>query len=217
MQQVGLLGGTFDPVHVGHLELGRLALQKCQLTKVVFIPSASPPHKLRCCITAFHHRVAMLRLAVAEESRFQVSEIEAQLRPPSYTIDTLTLLLGKETTQTEYYFIIGSDAFFDIQLWHEYRQVLAKVHVIIAARQGILQSELQDFIRSLGYKGQGDHWHNIHNGRKIILLNREVAPASSSAIRKDIRHDASISQDVPLTVQQYIRKHKLYSREKSNR
>jgi len=213
MQRVGLLGGTFDPVHVGHLELGRLALQKCRLTRVIFIPSASPPHKLRHRVTAFHHRAAMLRLAVAEESRFQVSEIEAQLTPPSYTIDTLALLLGTKKTQAEYYFIIGSDAFFDIRLWHEYQQVLAKVHLIIAARQGTQQPELQDFIRSLGYEGQGDSWHNTDNGTKIVLLDREVVPASSSAIRNNARCGESSFEDVPSAVKQYMQKYKLYCRE----
>jgi nicotinate-nucleotide adenylyltransferase len=155
----------------------------------------------------------MLRLAVAEESRFQVSEIEAQLTPPSYTIDTLALLLGTKKTQAEYYFIIGSDAFFDIRLWHEYQQVLAKVHLIIAARQGTQQPELQDFIRSLGYEGQGDSWHNTDNGTKIVLLDREVVPASSSAIRNNARCGESSFEDVPSAVKQYMQKYKLYCRE----
>lgn len=216
MQRVGLLGGTFDPVHAGHLELGRLALQKCRLTRVVFLPSASPPHKLRHRVTAFHHRVAMLRLAVAQESRFQVSEIEAQLTPPSYTIDTFALLLEKDTARREYYFIIGSDAFFDIRLWHDYQQVLAKIHFIVAARHGTEQSELQAFIRSLGYEGQGDSWHNAANGTKIVLLDREVVPVSSSTIRNNIRCGESSFENVPAAVKQYMQKYKLYSLEESS-
>ncbi|MBM9602772.1 nicotinate-nucleotide adenylyltransferase [Desulfopila inferna] len=211
MRATGLFGGTFDPVHVGHIELARHALEYCRLAEVVFIPAASPPHKSRKHLTAFHHRVAMLTLATEGESRFSVCEVEKDLPPPTYTVDTLNHLLQKNTCATEYYFIIGIDAFLDIHTWKEYEKVIGQVHFIVAARPGYTVSDLQECIASLHYQKKVDHWYNASSKRKIYYLELELADVSSTDIRKTAGSSTLPKDAIAPAVFKYIKDHNLYS------
>ena len=112
-RKIGLLGGTFDPIHYGHLQLAESALVECKLDKVVFIPSALPPHKNGAVITSFRHRLAMLSLAGQGFNGFECNAIEGDLPKPSYTIDTLRELLKHYKSDCQLYFMIGADAFLD--------------------------------------------------------------------------------------------------------
>jgi nicotinate-nucleotide adenylyltransferase len=136
MKRIGLLGGTFDPVHCGHLELAGKAMEEFGLVKVLFLPTASPPHKRVDNVVSFEHRVEMIRLAIEGDDRFSLLEIESDIPAPNYTIDTLSLLLQNGETEKEFVFIIGIDAFLDIHLWKHHERVLNTIHFIIAARSG---------------------------------------------------------------------------------
>ena len=130
--RIGLLGGTFDPVHTGHLQLAEAALREGNLDQVLFIPSASPPHKVGTPITSFAHRLAMLELVSKRNPRFACSGIEGDLPAPSYTIDTLRVLGGLFPEETKFFFIIGIDAFLDFATWKSYRDILRLVNIVIA-------------------------------------------------------------------------------------
>ncbi len=137
MKRIGLFGGTFNPVHCGHLELAEYARKEINLEAVIFIPSASPPHKTAHHIELFEHRVKMLRLALKDSDYFSVSEVEGLLSSPSYSIDMLDQIVQNTTNVVEYYFIIGIDAFLEIHLWKQFEEVLNSVHFIVAARYRI--------------------------------------------------------------------------------
>ena len=117
MKNIGILGGTFDPVHLGHLELGAAALRQFDLDEIFFIPSAYPPHKENSSVAPFHDRVAMLELVLSGNSCYQVSNIEQDIEPPNYTKDTLERLFREKGEDTyTFNFLTGIDAFLEIEL-----------------------------------------------------------------------------------------------------
>jgi nicotinate-nucleotide adenylyltransferase len=211
MRNTGLFGGTFDPVHIGHIELALYALKQCNLEKVIFIPAASPPHKTKRQLTAFHHRVAMLSLAIGDDKRFVISEIEKSIPPPSYTVDTLSYMLREKKEDTEYSFIIGIDAFLDIHTWKEYQKVIGSVHFIVASRPGYSAQDLQDCIASLNYEKKGDHWYNTSTNRNIYYLTLEIPDISSTEIRKKVGATDLPEDAIAPLVYKYIRENNLYA------
>lgn len=210
MPAVGLLGGAFDPVHKGHTTLARVAMQRCGLAEVVFIPSASPPHKSGRTITSFHHRLEMLRLATAGESRFKISEVEWYIPPPTYTIDMLSYLPDEENIGGEYHFIIGSDAFLELPTWKAYTRLLQRVHFIVVHRQGYEADDIDVYIQSLGYSQQGDHWRNTLSGKKIYYIEAKIPDVSSTQIRRTIGTEEFPKDCLSPRVYAYVQEHGLY-------
>lgn len=210
MKRIGLLGGTFNPVHYGHLELAEYALREIHLDEVMFIPSASPPHKTKHHIESFEHRVRMLKLAVNDFDLFSVSEIEGFLSSPSYSIDMLRQLTKNTTNKVEYYFIIGIDAFLEIHLWKQFEEVLSSVHFIVAARSEISYKKLARYVSGLGYEKKDHYWYNMRNGMKIFYLEKMVTQVSSSEVRDKLTKNIEIDT-LPSAVLKYIDTHGLYS------
>ena len=212
--KIGLLGGTFDPVHFGHLQLAEVALRECSLDKVFFVPAASPPHKDETTVTSFAHRVAMLEIVSAKSSRFACSAIEGQLSTPSYTFDTLRalgdLFLEEFLEDTDLFFIIGVDAFLEIKTWKSYREILRLVNIVIAQRNGFRKAQLVDFLKTIGYAGQGNCWQGDDGRKKILLLEAQPGNFSSTLIRKKIKEGTLPEGDIPEGVIEYIYKHQLY-------
>jgi len=208
--KIGLLGGTFDPVHNGHLQLAESALEEYRLDKVVFIPSAQPPHKTDVSITSFKHRTAMLSLAGQGRRCFECNPIEGALAKPSYSIDTLRELSKYYQTDCKLYFIIGADAFLDILTWKSYQEILQTVHILISERKGYKSSQLFDLLRRLGYTGQGNTWHGKNTQKDIYLLNAIPEDYSSSVIRNLLSLGDSVRRLIPAVVLDYIKKNKLY-------
>ncbi len=211
-QKVGILGGTFDPVHTSHLELAEAARKEYGLTKILFIPAAVPPHKRGSKVTSFEHRLRMLEIACESSVFFECSSIEGELPRPSYTVDTLKALqsgMGKEYT---FYFIIGVDAFLDIPTWKSYREIVQLVSLIVSKREGIDEKELANLAHSLGYKNtNGSVWIGSKGSRDICFLKKTPADISSTSIRQTIRDNQITSGTIPGKVIEYIKTHNLYA------
>ena len=208
--RTGILGGTFDPVHNGHIALALAAADLCNLSEIVFLPAAVPPHKQNQKITTFSHRVAMLDIAAGENPLFCVSTIEKLLPAPSYTIDTLQYLRIHSVGKTQFYFIIGADAFLDILLWHKYEEVLMASHFIVFSRDGCRNKKLYKLLAHLNYNKNKHKWYNKKLDRYIYTSTLSLPSVSSSEIRKKIASGKAVKKFVPPGVAQYIGDHKLY-------
>ena len=214
LRKIGLLGGTFDPVHNGHLQLAESALKECNLDKVVFIPSAQPPHKESVSITPFRHRVAMLNLAGKSFNGFECNAIEGILPKPSYTIDTLWALREYYQSDCQMYFMIGADAFLDIPTWKSHHKLLESVNFILSLRKGYKETQLSELLQKLGYKSSDGSCYCSNSKKDIYILEKIPEGFSSSGIRRMIYQGDDVQLFLPESVMSYIRKHKLYLSER---
>ncbi len=212
MKKTGLFGGTFDPIHYGHLELARNALRLCDLSEIVFIPSGVPPHKTGAEITPFQHRVKMLKLATRKDPGFSISTIEERLASPTFTVDTLNLFFRKKVTQ-DYYFILGVDAFLDIRTWKQFEKVLNGINFIVATRSGYAPELFYEFMKKLCYDRYKTFWCNKKSGMKTYFLDIEIPGISSSGVREGIKRNSLSAKLISPSVLKYITKHSLYSSE----
>lgn len=213
MTAIGLLGGTFDPIHKGHLQLAEVVLATWGLERILFIPAAVPPHKIGRTGSAIKHRLQMVHLAVAHQPGCMVSDLEASPGRPSYTIETMTALRAGGEERTEYFFIIGGDAFLEIETWYCWRELLQSTSFIVAIRQGYPLQDLQLFLKHHGFTGEtaaiGSEYHGRH-GNEVRLLIADIADISSTDIRQRIAEGRPWRHLVPETVATYIDEHNLY-------
>ena len=193
--RVGILGGTFDPVHMAHLRLAESAREAIDLDEVLFVPAGDPWRKGERRITAAEHRLAMLELAVAGNNDFAVSEIELRRNGPTYTADTLEEVAG-ERLDDEFWFIVGTDALTDMRHWHEPERIVAHATLAVAARAG----EVVD-PAALGVP--------LLEGR-VVTFAMERLDVSSTDIRARVAAGRSIRYLVPAEVERYIAAHQLY-------
>ena len=214
MERIGLLGGTFDPVHIGHLQLARGAAEEMGLDRVLLIPAADPPHKSSARITPYEQRVAMVRLALGDDDgtdNLQLCLIEGRMPTPSYTIDTVQRLQD-ELGPAELFFIIGTDAFSDLLSWKSYRPLLASVTLLVASRRGFSNHERMERIRhTLGYGRQDNRWLAPADLRDIVFLEFGVPEISSSGIRRALAAGALQVSGLANGVREYIHRHHIYS------
>lgn len=184
----------------------------CGLDEILFIPAAVPPHKDSKVVAGFNDRANMIDLALASSPEFRLSTIEASLPVPSYTIDTLRYFQGNAASGTDFFFIIGADAFLDITSWKLYRQVLEAVHFVVVDRDGCAASEVRELIERLGYE-QEDHrqiWYHPALRRRIFFPALSMVDISSSRIRQSVKDNVTIEGLVPVAVLVYIQAHGLY-------
>jgi nicotinate-nucleotide adenylyltransferase len=213
--RVGLLGGTFDPIHNGHLQIAEIAKNFCDLQEVMFIPAAVPPHKSCKAVANFNHRANMIQLALAGRPEFKLSTIEASLPEPSYTIDTLRYLNSHTAIATDFFFIIGADAFLDISTWKLYRQILDATHFVVLARTGSASCKVKDLIKTLGYEPDDSLqiWAHPLLQKKIFfprVRSTPFADLSSSQIRQNLKDTMPVEGIVPAVVLTYIQAQGLY-------
>jgi len=135
--RLAIFGGTFDPIHCAHLEMARSAVDRFSLDRVLLVPAAHPPHKTGAAYAPFIHRLRMCELACADEPRIQVSRIEEGTRR-SYSIDTIEKVRGELAPEDELFFLIGADAFSEIETWHRWRDVVRAVTFIVVSRPGAI-------------------------------------------------------------------------------
>ena len=194
--KVGILGGTFDPVHTGHLVIAEQAREQLQLSEVLFMPAGEPWRKNGRAITAPEHRLAMLRLAAEDNDAFGISDIELRRAGPTYTADTLEALAG-ERLDDEFHFIVGADALADLPNWHEPGRIVEHAMLAVAPRSA------QDVnVTALNIPGI--------TGR-IELFDCPRLAISSTEIRERVARGASIRYLVPEAVRRYIAEHRLYA------
>lgn len=213
-KRVGLFGGSFDPVHNGHLHIADCALADYKLDEIILIPAAAPPHKNLQAVSSFWHRLAMLQLAIAGRDRFRVSSVESNLPAPSYTIDTLRYFhYQPEHRHDEFFFIIGADAFVEIESWKSYRQVLSLTSFIVADRVGVTAGAIPETLVSLGYQAddeQARSWSYPQWSPKVFLMRQAVSDISSSTIRQQLHNRDAAPSLIPTAVWEYIHQHDLY-------
>ena len=200
MAAIGIMGGTFDPIHKGHLMLGRQACEEYHLDQIWFMPSAQPPHKTDHSVTGAGHRLSMVCLAVADEPSFRCSEFEIFRSGKTYTAETLRLL-AQEHPKNQFSFIIGADSFYEIENWYHPREIMERVPLLVAGR------EYPDAPRSM--EEQARHLTETYQA-DIRFLHCEEMDISSSEIRHAIRRGSDIRQMVPDAVAEYIDRHGLY-------
>lgn len=189
MTKLGVLGGTFDPPHIGHLILAQSALEHFQLDKILFIPAAKQPHKQNRDTVSVELRSKMLQLAIEKDNRFEISDIESKRSGLSYTCDTLTKL-KTIYPEAKLYLIIGGDNISDIETWKNPEKIFSIAKVIAAKRPD-------------------SHPESVYSNR-IALFDMPQVDISSTMIRRLVKKDKTISYLVPTDVEKYINQHQLY-------
>ncbi|MCI5222560.1 MAG: nicotinate (nicotinamide) nucleotide adenylyltransferase [Candidatus Electrothrix sp. AR4] len=215
-KRIGLFGGTFDPVHAGHLAIARQAIEAVQLDRVFFIPAADPPHKKKTG-AAYGHRVAMLEAALTEEAQEQdqyvISLLEAELPSPSYTIKTLLELNNRLIGRNSLYFIIGADSLLELHLWYRYQELIRMTGFIVISRPGIPVSDMRQAIEQLPGSFLPDaarqRWIRADGAEIFLLANKLTKNISSSMIRGLLRYGKQ-PDTLPYQTRQYIIRHNLY-------
>lgn len=197
MRAIGIMGGTFDPIHYGHLIIADEARARFGLERVIFIPAGEPAHKKDYEVSPAEHRYSMALLATATNPHFECSRIEIERPGPSYAVDTLEQLRGVFGENARLYFITGADAILEILTWHEPNRLKCMCTFIAATRSGYNLSSLktrlpEDFLD------------------QIEFLEAPDVHISSTEIRSRVRDKLSISNMTPKSVIQYIQKHGLY-------
>lgn len=215
---IGLLGGTFDPVHNGHLAVAEHVHASLGLDSIWFIPAALPPHKIGHtdgqAITSFAHRFSMLERAIAQNSSFVVSDIEAKRSSPSYSIDTINILIPKLGEQAELFFIIGLDAFLEINTWKRYKDLPNLVNFVIISRPAYAPDKIGEAVcqnfAGYAYDSSRAMWSSPDRKGSFMFQYMKPMAISSTDIRERIRDGKKIADLVPPAVEDYIKKQKLY-------
>ena len=201
MKKIGIIGGTFDPVHYGHLILAEQARVEAALDEVIFMPAMVQPFKLNEKIASGDHRYAMLLKAVSGNPYFSVSRQEIDSPKISYTINTLRDFKAELGDKAEFFFIIGTDAFLGLEKWYASKELLEDFSFIVGTRPGYKERQLKLLISRL----------KKEYGAKITEINNSEVEISSSGIRDLIHAGKSIKYLLPESVEEYIYKYKLYT------
>ena len=197
-KSLGILGGTFDPIHMGHLRMAEHVFQRMDLENILFIPAYVPPHKLGQDFAPAQDRYAMTKLAIADNPHFTVSDMELQRTGVSYTIDTIRQL-HEQYGDRELYFIIGADSVAQLHTWHNIEEMLELTRFVAVWRPGY-EDAMEELVRHLGLQAK----------ERVLLLDTPVYDISSTEIRTRIRQGASLAGLVPDTVEKYIYEQGLY-------
>lgn len=209
--RVGVLGGTFDPVHYGHLDAAEAARHELTLDEVWLLPSLAPPHRpLEPEASAFH-RFAMVALAVAERPQYRACDVELRRAGRSYTIDTLQELHARGLMPAQIFFIIGVDAFADIHTWRAYPTVLDAANFAVVSRDNRLPQHLTASVHAHASRVASGPDHLAEDGTtRVFLVSGRTRPASSTLVRARRRAGERIDDLVPTTVARHIETHGLY-------
>ena len=197
---IGILGGTFDPIHIGHLIVAEEARLRLGLSKVIFVPAGEPWLKGDREVSAGEHRLEMIRLAIAPHPGFEVSTVDLERPGPSYTVDTLTDLRRELGEKANFYFILGVDALNELPTWREPQRIAEMCHLVAVRRPGSGEVDLASLERSIP-----------GISRRVFFLDNPEIGISSSDIRERVAKGLPIRYLVPEAVEQYIREQGLYT------
>lgn len=217
-RRIAYYGGTFDPVHLGHLTVAKRLLEQFRLDEFVFLPAFHAPHKPDTKPTSGYHRFAMLCLATEDDPRIRVSEMELETGEKRYTIDTLAQLKTEHPGDTVF-FVMGADSWADILTWRRWEEVLFATNHIVVTRPGyqIGTDHVSDAVRTRIVDLRGNRPESIiapepQDGDRIFFTDAVNFDVSATEIRDDVRADAVLDRtdDVPVEVAKYIEKYDLY-------
>ncbi|HEU5194965.1 MAG TPA: nicotinate-nucleotide adenylyltransferase [Methylomirabilota bacterium] len=212
---MAVLGGSFNPIHYGHLLLADDVCEQLALDRVLFVPAASPPHKPATLLAPAAHRFEMVRRAIADNPRFDVSDVELRRSGPSYTVDTLTALAADGD---ELFFVVGSETFLDLLTWREPRRFASLARLVVIPRAGSVfdtqGAAAQKVLHEIGVEGGF-----VHAGgappppRGVLIVHATSLPLSASDLRRRVREGRSLTYRLPPAVVDYVRVHGLYRAE----
>ena len=197
-QRIGIFGGTFDPIHIGHLILAEEARFQLALDRVYLVPAGDPPHKQHRRVTSIAHRLLMVELATADMPGLWVSRVDADRPGPHYTNDTVHLLRQQVGAATELFFLMGMDSLRDLPVWREPQWLIQQCTLVVLTRHEI-ELDWQQLEAALpGLR------------ERVVLLDMPELEIASHTLRARIQSGAPICHQVPRAVEAYIRKHELY-------
>lgn len=199
--KIGVLGGTFDPIHNGHIIVAEETRARLNLIEILFVPAGLPWLRENSPISSAEHRVQMVRLAIDDKPYFKPSTIEVERAGTSYTVDTIAELEGQLSEEDELFFILGWDCLADLPKWQEPSRLIEMCRLVVVPRVGYSLPDLKTmeaFLPGLA--------------NRVILLNTPLIDISASEIRKRVAHGLSIEHLVPEPVERYIREQRLYIR-----
>jgi nicotinate-nucleotide adenylyltransferase len=221
LMKIGLFGGTFDPIHWGHLRSAEEVSETFALDRVYFVPASVPPHKRGQTTTPASDRLQMVRLAVARNPRFSTSTIEMSRLGVSYSIDTIRQYAAKKRRGDSLYFIIGLDAFREIGTWKDFAEIFPLCNFIVTSRPG---SKDDDPLRGTGIAVKKLFCYDFHrknyrhrSGTRIFFIELTDIAISASEIRALVKQGKSIRYLVPSVVEKYIKRHGLYDSRRAER
>lgn len=200
LKKVGLLGGTFNPIHNGHITIASIALREFLLGEVIFLPLGIAPHKTSSCIAPTEQRLDMINLAIEDYPSFFVSTIEVNRKGITYSVDTLESL-NKSSINTQFYYIIGADTLFELHTWKNITRVLSLTNFICVLRPGIDDKKVAEYAALLNEKYDN----------KIYIADDKGPSISSSEIRSLAENSALSSSLVPDKVARYIEQNRIYA------
>ncbi|MFO7605899.1 MAG: nicotinate-nucleotide adenylyltransferase [Desulfurivibrionaceae bacterium] len=212
-RRVGVLGGTFDPIHNGHLRLADHVLRGLLLDSILFIPAARPPHKGHDLVASFDHRLAMVKIAVHDSPRYLVSDMEGVRRGPSYSVDTLKELRDSLDPETLLFFIVGMDAFVELHTWKNWQQLLDYANLAVVPRPGFPLAMVGKVIPGMGcysFDPVNSRWSAPDRTGRIYPVEMDPVDISSTDIRRKISAGVSPAGLIPGAVADYIGRNRLY-------
>ncbi|MDO4555171.1 MAG: nicotinate-nucleotide adenylyltransferase [Lachnospiraceae bacterium] len=202
-KKIGIMGGTFNPIHNGHLVLGQTAYEQFHLDKILFMPTRNPYYKKINQSATLEDRIAMVKLAIEGNEAFAFSDLEMQRDGAIYTVETLKILT-QNNPDTEYYFIMGADSLYHFETWKEPEAILKMAFLLVAAR---------DDVSSHAIEGQIEYLENKYEEGRIHCLYTPNLEISSNNLRRRCKEGRSIRYLLPQKVEQYILEHGLYQEE----
>ncbi|MBI2953582.1 MAG: nicotinate-nucleotide adenylyltransferase [Chloroflexi bacterium] len=196
--KIGVLGGSFDPIHYGHLLAAEEVRFRLQLSEVLFVPAGQPPHKLTRTLSPIGHRLTMVRLAIASNPRFRLSRVDVDRPGPHYSVDTVALLRQQLGPDVEIYFVVGLDSLMEIGTWREPERLMRECRVVGVSRPGY--EDLSKLAPEVSRAAAGN----------IVTVPIPEVGTSSSNLRERVRNSAPIKYQLPEAVEEYIFQHGLY-------
>src|SRR2546421_3168738 len=202
MRHIGVIGGTFDPIHFGHLVIAEEVYATLKLAEMVFVPAGQPPHKPEQVVTPAQDRLAMLQLAIASNPHFTISMVDLERPGPSYTVETLRLLREQWGEQTAIYFVIGRDSLEDLLDWYDPLGILEQLDYLVAVKRPGYTEE-KGYIERLEERLPGIR-------QRLIIMSAPQLEISATELRQRVAEGRPIKYQVPEVVEQYILQHGLY-------
>ncbi len=197
-QRIGILGGTFDPIHIGHLLLAEEARHAASLEKVLFVPAGLPPHKLKLPHTPAEHRLRMLELALHDNPAFAISRVDVDRAGPHYSVDMVRLIQAELGPTAELFFLMGMDSLANILTWHEPAQLLEECRLIVACRPGA-EADMPRIQAALPRVEE-----------RVLCISMPLIEISGGELRRRRAAGLSIRYQTPEAVRLYIEAHRLY-------